>query len=126
MARVIALTRDLLFGSQLQGMLAAAGHEVELLGTPELLAARLSQPDRQAQPTVLIADLTDPDLDAAPALVELAARATAGKLRTIAFYAHVDTSARLRAEQAGSEVVVPRSRMAREGAALVARSLAPR
>jgi hypothetical protein len=33
----------------------------------------------------------------------------------------VDTLARERAEQAGFDLVVPRSRMAREGAALVAR-----
>ena len=32
MARVVALVPDLLFGSQVQGMLAAAGDEVELVG----------------------------------------------------------------------------------------------
>ena len=31
-ARVVALVPDLLFGSQVQGMLAAGGHEVELVG----------------------------------------------------------------------------------------------
>ncbi len=32
MARVLALVPDLLFGSQVQGSLTAAGHEVELIG----------------------------------------------------------------------------------------------
>jgi hypothetical protein len=39
--------------------------------------------------------------------------------RTLGFYAHVDVSVRERAEEAGFDLVVPRSRMAREGAALV-------
>jgi hypothetical protein len=42
------------------------------------------------------------------------------RTRTLGFYAHVDVSARERAEEAGFDLVVPRSRMAREGAALVA------
>jgi hypothetical protein len=40
---------------------------------------------------------------------------------TLAFYAHVEADVRHRAEAAGFELVVPRSRMAREGAALVER-----
>jgi hypothetical protein len=43
-----------------------------------------------------------------------------GRTRTIGFYAHVDVSVRERAEEAGFDLVVPRSRMAREGAQLVA------
>ena len=44
-----------------------------------------------------------------------------GQTRTLGFYSHVDAPARERAEQAGFDLVVPRSRMAREGAALVRR-----
>jgi CheY-like chemotaxis protein len=115
MARVVALVPDLLFGSQVQGMLAAGGHEVDLVGDAgrvrELLVTK---------PQVLVVDLVDQDLDGA-ALVE--AFATEGLLeetRTLGFYSHVDAPARERAEQAGFHLVVPRSRMAREGAALVA------
>ena len=39
-------------------------------------------------------------------------------MRTLGFYSHVDVPARERAEQAGFDLVVPRSRMAREGAEL--------
>jgi hypothetical protein len=39
----------------------------------------------------------------------------------LAFYAHVETDVKALAERAGFELVVPRSRMAREGPALVER-----
>ena len=48
----------------------------------------------------------------------LQAVATAG-LPTLAYYAHVDQRTRGLAEEAGLELIVPRSRMAREAAALV-------
>ena len=43
------------------------------------------------------------------------------RTRTLAFYSHVEQETRERAEAAGFDLVVPRSRMAREGAALVSR-----
>ena len=42
----------------------------------------------------------------------------------LAFYSHVETDVRDLAERAGFDLVVPRSRMAREGAALTERLLA--
>jgi hypothetical protein len=42
----------------------------------------------------------------------------------VGFYSHVETDVRSQAEAAGFELVVPRSRMAREGAALVERLIA--
>ena len=39
---------------------------------------------------------------------------------TLGFYSHVDVDTRRRAEEAGFDLVVPRSRMAREMPALVA------
>nr|MBA3747792.1 hypothetical protein [Solirubrobacterales bacterium] len=47
-----------------------------------------------------------------------------GKTKTLAFYSHVDADVRTRAIAAGFDLVVPRSRMAREGAALAAGLLA--
>jgi len=55
---------------------------------------------------------------------ELVARLRPPGLPVLAFYAHVEADVRRGAEAAGFELVVPRSRMAREGAALVARLLA--
>ena len=91
------LCPDLLFGSKVEGALRAAGHEV--VG-----------PDEDADALVL--DLT------AEAEDRLRAAAGAG-LPTLAFYSHVEQDVRRRAEEAGIERVVPRSRMAREAAALV-------
>ena len=44
-------------------------------------------------------------------------------IRTLAFYSHVEADTRAKAQRAGFDQVVPRSRMAREGAALVDRLL---
>jgi CheY-like chemotaxis protein len=125
MARVLALTRDLLFGSRVQGALAVAGHDVELIADGQRLAARLGELNG-APAEVLIVDLTDDQLDGAAVLARLGAGAGSElrDTRTLAFYSHVDAAARERAEQAGFDLVVPRSRMAREGAALVAGLLA--
>ena len=119
MARVVALVPDLLFGSQVQGMLAAAGDEVELVGDENRVRDRLGD---AAAPTVavLVVDLTTDALDG-PALVEaLSGKGALARTRTLGFYSHVDAAARERAERAGFDLLVPRSRMAREGAALVA------
>ena len=120
MARVVALVPDLLFGSQVKGALVAAGHEVELVGDETRIRDRFGN---TAAPTVavLVVDLTNDTLDG-PALVEsLSAEGALAQIRTLGFYAHVDVSVRERAEEAGFDLVVPSSRMAREGAELVRR-----
>jgi CheY-like chemotaxis protein len=108
-ARVVVLCADLLFGSRLEGALRAAGHDVDRLGNPEAMAAAAPDAD------VLVVDLTDPSLDGMALVERGAARAT----RTLGFYAHVEVETRRRAEAAGFDRVVPRSRMAREAGALV-------
>jgi cytosine/adenosine deaminase-related metal-dependent hydrolase len=106
-ARVVALIPDLLFGSNVQGALSAAGHEVELVGRLE--------PGLNAD--VLVVDLTADPTER----VEQVKRARPEGVPVLAFYSHVETDVRELAEAAGFELVVPRSRMAREGAALVER-----
>jgi CheY-like chemotaxis protein len=118
MARVLALVPDLLFGSQVQGMLVAAGHEVELIAGEGRLAERLAAADRPAA-DVLVIDLTNEDLDGPRVVQALAATGSLEDVRTLGFYSHVDVDAREAAERAGFDLVVPRSRMAREGGALV-------
>jgi ParB-like chromosome segregation protein Spo0J len=118
MARVLALTADLLFGSRVQGDLTAAGNEVELIGDEVRLRARLKEAGKPAA-DVLVVDLTDAQLAGAAVVEALAAEGELDSLSTLGFYSHVDAPARERAEQAGFDLVVPRSRMAREGAVLV-------
>lgn len=114
MARVLALIPDLLFGSRVQGALSAAGHEVILLGEERALSESLAGAD------LLIVDLSG-ELDGSELVARLIEEGLLGARSTLGFYAHVDQATRERAERAGFDLVVPRSRMAREGAALVTR-----
>lgn len=118
MAQVVAFIPDLLFGSQVQGSLRAAGHQVELVGDGEAVRRALAEAD------VLVVDLTD-DVGNRASLVEALVREGGlGEARTVAFYSHVEANTRALAESAGFDQVVPRSRMAREGAELVERLVA--
>ena len=126
MARVVALIPDLLFGSRVQADLTAAGHEVQLVAAPDLAVERLTAGDGVDgvdRVDVLVVDLTDPDLDWRGPVDEVLSQggvhAAHARARILGFYAHVDTAIRDRAKRAGFDSVVPRSRMAREGAALV-------
>jgi hypothetical protein len=116
-ARIVALIPDLLFGSQVQGRLAAAGHDIELIGNEERVGERL------AGAALLVVDLTQ-DLDGAALVRTLSEQGTLAGVRTLGFYAHVDPAVRERALQAGFDLVVPRSRMAREGAEIVGQLVA--
>jgi hypothetical protein len=106
MARVVAFVPDLLFGSRVQGDLRAAGHDVELVASAAALPAAVSGAD------ALVVDLT---ADAAQRVQEIGDPG----LPVLAFYSHVDVEVRDLARAAGFALVVPRSRMAREGGALV-------
>jgi DNA-binding NarL/FixJ family response regulator len=120
MARVLALVPDLLFGSRVQGALTAAGHEVELIGEQARLEARL-RGAAAPRAAVLVVDLTREELDGAALVRSLLDAGDLEGMRTLGFFSHVDASTRERAERAGFDLVVPRSRMAREGAELITR-----
>jgi CheY-like chemotaxis protein len=118
MPRVLALVPDLLFGSRVQAALHAAGDDVELLSDPAALKARLADP---SPGTVVVIDLADGALDGVMALEQLREEDLLGDTPALGFYSHVDVQTRERAQGAGFALVVPRSRMAREPAELVAR-----
>jgi hypothetical protein len=101
LARVALVCPDLMFGSRVEEALRAAGHDVTR--------------ERDGADAVVV-DLTADGLD----LPELAAVAAP----TIGFYPHVDVETRRRALDAGFDVVVPRSRMARETAVVVEKAMA--
>jgi hypothetical protein len=102
--KVAALVPDLLFGSKVVAMFEQAGHQVMPAG------ADLGDVD------VLVVDLTTDDVD-----VEAVGRSA---VPTLGFYAHVEPAVRDAALAAGFDVVVPRSRFAREGVELVERLVA--
>jgi hypothetical protein len=101
MSRVAAVVPDLFFASKVKETLTAAGHEVELVSAGDPVDA----------------DVLVVDLDAAGTAVEAPGTPRLG------FYSHVDAETRDRAQQAGFDLVVPRSRMAREMPALIERVL---
>jgi hypothetical protein len=104
---IAALIPDLLFGSSVLSSLTAAGHDVRLISTPvEIGDADALIVDLTADATQRLASLPDP------------------RPPTLAFYSHVEIDVRERAKRAGIEIVVPRSRMAREAPALVQRLIA--
>jgi CheY-like chemotaxis protein len=114
-AHVAALIPDLLFGSKVQGVLAQGGHDVALVASAGD-AAR----DALAGADVLVIDLVSPDVDGVAVLEGLRRGGGIGGVRTLATYSHVDADMRRRALDAGFDLVVPRSRMMREGAELLA------
>jgi hypothetical protein len=101
-ARVAALAPDLFFSSKIGATLTASGHEVTIVASADALPAD--------------AELVIVDLDAAGP-----ERVGPEETPLLGFYSHVDVATREKAEQAGYDLVVPRSRMAREMPALVAR-----
>ena len=110
MARVLAVFDDLLLGSNVLGMLRAAGHEAQLTGGAAV---------HPADAAVLIVDLAASTFDGVAVVEGLRADGELGATRTLGVYSHVDVETRRRAESAGFDLIVPRSRMAREGPALV-------
>jgi hypothetical protein len=93
-ARVLLISPDLLFGSKVEGALRAAGHEVI----------------RDGEGDVAVVDLTQGEVPPPPP-----------GMPALGFYSHVEQEVRQAAEAAGYDLVVPRSRMNREGPALVER-----
>ncbi len=109
MARVVAFVPDLLFGSKVVAMLESEGHDTVLVSDPARLEGEAKGRD------VLVVDLTADAYER----IRLVSETDLAGARTLAFYSHVEADVRARAEAAGVHRIVPRSRMAREGAALV-------
>ena len=101
MARVVSIADDLMVASKVDAALTAAGHHVIL--------ARSLQEASLDEAELLVADL---DVESPEALVGLG-------MPVLGYYSHVDAETRAAAEAAGVDLVVPRSRMARELPALV-------
>jgi hypothetical protein len=104
-ARVVALIPDFFFGAKVRETLMSAGHEVELVRT-------------QADAVGAEGDLVIVDLDAEDMIPSVLVSDLLGT-PTLGFYSHVDEEKKHAGRLAGIDVVVPRSRMAREMPALV-------
>jgi hypothetical protein len=95
-ARVLSIAADLMLGSKVDAMLGAAGHEVTT--APSIEESTWEGKD------LIVADL---DVENPEALVGLG-------VPVLGYYSHVDVETKEAAEAAGVDLVVPRSRMARE------------
>lgn len=104
-ARVLSISIDLMLGSKVQETLTAAGHEV--------VASSSIEETTWEGIDLIVADL---DAENPGALVGLG-------MPVLGYYSHVDVATREAAEAAGVDLVVPRSRMARELPGLVERLL---
>jgi hypothetical protein len=104
-ARVAVLVEDLMLASRVTTSLDAAGHEVERMG---------SLPDELDGVDLVVADL---DAVRPEDLGDLG-------VPVIGFHQHTDTETKARADAAGLDLVVPRSRMVRELPELAGRLLA--
>ncbi len=105
MARVLSISGDLMLASRVDATLTAAGHHV-------ILARSLEEATPDGAELV-VADLEGQDPGALAAL----------DAPVLGYYSHVDAETRAAAEAAGVDLVVPRSRLARELPALAERLL---
>lgn len=96
MARIVAITPDLLLGSKIEAMLSAAGHDVTIasaLGGAKLEGVDLVVADLDAEDPQALSSLNPP---------------------TLGYYSHVNAKTKQAADSADIAQAVPRSRMARE------------
>ena len=114
--RAVVLTADLLFGSNLRGALISSGYEVAITAEPVALREQLAG---EPSPTLLV-DLTDEPLERVAQVSALREEGLLAGVAVLAYYSHVEASVRDAALAAGFDLVVPRSRMAREAAELTA------
>jgi hypothetical protein len=104
-AKIVAIVSDLMLASRVSESLKAAGHEVSVVpALPDPLEA-----------DAIVCDLDTADIDTVAATT----------VPTLGFYSHVDVETKQRAEAAGLNLVVPRSRMSRELPQLIDRLLTP-
>jgi hypothetical protein len=113
MARVALLCPDLMFGSRVEGALRAAGHDVTRYDGEDMARAAVPESD------VLVVDLTADEFDAAVLVESMRMGRELEGVPAVGFYPHVDQETRRRAQDAGYDVVVPRSRMARDTVGVV-------
>ena len=97
MARVVAVFDDLLLGSNVLGMLRAAGHDASLSGAD-------AQP---AGADALIVDLASTGFDGVALAERLRGEGELEHTRTLGVYSHVDADTKRRAEAFDLDQVGP-------------------
>jgi CheY-like chemotaxis protein len=116
-ALVRGLVPDLMFGTQIEGVLERLGYEAELVGDADALARRA----REAAPALVLVDLAARGVDVPAAIRALKADAATQGIPVVAFGPHLDAAAQEAARAAGADAVVANSKLAFDLPGLVAR-----
>lgn len=112
---IVLLIPDLLFSSKLAANLTAANYQIKLCSDQSRAREWL------AAAAAVIVDLSDPQLDLTRLIATV--RECAPPPKTLGCYAHVLPEQRARALAAGFDLALPRSRVVRDSAAVVAQLL---
>ena len=111
--RILALSADLMFATQVRDTLARAGYRVEVVESQVQAVAGL----QELRPQLLLVDIAAPGLS----LADLVREAGAAGVPVLAFGRHTDKEGLAAALAAGCVAALPRSRLVTEMASLVAR-----
>lgn len=114
MSKLVVISDDLMWGSSALAIAQAAGLEVALQSPQHPLPEDLS---------AIVLDLASTGFDGLAVAEELTANAQLAAKPKIGVYSHVDVETQRRAKDLGLELVVPRSRFAREGGDLLKKLL---
>ena len=94
------------------------GFDCELIASADAARAAAAGAD------LLVVDLTDADFGGVELVEAMGQTGELVSLRTLGFYSHVEPQVKAAATAAGFDLVVPRSRINREGAELATKLLA--
>ncbi len=114
---VLGLVPDLMFGTQIEGVLERLGYRVELVRDASALADRVGE----AGPALVLVDLAARGVDVPAAIRALKGDVATREVPVVAFGPHLDEAAREAARAAGADAVVANSKLAFDLPGLVER-----
>jgi CheY-like chemotaxis protein len=106
--KIIAAVGDLFFAAKIRGTAEQVGAEAAFPKTADALLASA----REAKPALIVFDLQATNLDPFALARTLKADETLRDVPLLAFFSHVETELRTRAQESGFDAVMPRSQFA--------------
>ena len=108
--RVVAVLDDIFFASKIKEAAKQAGVDLEIVKGPTDIMESLST----SVPKLVIFDLNSKKLNPIALIKELKSSSRLNRVKTIGYLPHVEEELKIEAEDAGCDVVMPRSRFSRE------------
>ncbi|MBI3651846.1 MAG: response regulator [Acidobacteria bacterium] len=106
--KIIVAVDDMFFAAKILGAAQNVGRTVERVNTTAQLMAAVSQD----APALIILDLNSQQFDALQILATFKSQAALSAIPILGFLSHVQVDLKRRIEQAGCDVVMPRSAFA--------------